>query len=41
MMEEVTETEQAGNNAAHGQVSLMNFFFKKKLNNSFIHSLRI
>lgn len=28
-MEEVTETEQAGNNAAHGQVSLMNFFFKK------------
>lgn len=28
-MEEVTETEQAGNNTAHGQVSLMNFFFKK------------
>lgn len=29
-MEEVTETEQAGNNAAHGQVSLMNFFKKVK-----------
>lgn len=38
-MEEVTETEQAGNNAAHGQVSLMNVFLKKL--NSFIHSLRI